>query len=395
MAQAAAAPYHGLTTIPLEVFERIAEHAEPQDLLPLRLASREIASRVYRTYVKAHFTERAFLLYSKDSLQTLLEIAESEDLAQYMTTLILCTDFLTAEDMDDMDMFVEPYISQMPVAEARFLRQSRIKRWKVLFEEQSTFDAEGLLAKLTLIFARFRQSGNAIGIKITTQYAEAFNADSHSAMYYKTIRAETGGPVWIRSDCERRSHEVIFEALNLSCLKIETFNNSESNVPLPSSVIASNKAFVDTYIVASTLRCLKLQVYCEKEDSVTELTRLYSMLSHLESLEELELDSYLEVDPALMRANKQLDPALFCLDLPLIKTFVLRQWSIKYADLLAFLRAQQELVAAACKNCYVMLNAEHHELTPSEGPGNAQEQLIELDASRNLWLQNCMFERVW
>ena len=156
----------------------------------------------------------------------------------------------------------------------------------------------------------------------------------------------------------------------------------------------TNKAFLDNDIVSTTLRSLKLRVYCEERDSVTELTRLYSMLSHLKSLEVLELGSYTEDELEPKRANRRLDPALFRLDLRPLKTFTLGWWIIKYTDLLAFLRAQQRLVKAACGNCDVMLNAEHHGLIPSDKMGSAQELLIAQDARSSLQLADCSFEKI-
>lgn len=62
--------------VPPEIFEHIAEHASNADLRALRLTSRATASRVLRTYTKAHFTCRNIYLCLEDDLLQAIEIAD-------------------------------------------------------------------------------------------------------------------------------------------------------------------------------------------------------------------------------------------------------------------------------------------------------------------------------
>lgn len=89
---------HNILTIPPEVFELIATNAARADLLPLRLVSRETSQRVFRTYLKAHFTERAFLLSSEESLRTLLAISQNEVLARSLTRIDLSIEEVPGRD---------------------------------------------------------------------------------------------------------------------------------------------------------------------------------------------------------------------------------------------------------------------------------------------------------
>jgi len=82
----------GLLTLPPELFERISEFLPAEDLPLLRLSCREGAVKVERTYIKAHFTERVFLLCSKASLQTAIKIAKHERFGAALRGLYISVD---------------------------------------------------------------------------------------------------------------------------------------------------------------------------------------------------------------------------------------------------------------------------------------------------------------
>lgn len=83
---------HNILTIPLEIFEAVAERAEPEDLLNLRLVNREAAQKVKRTFIATHFTERMFLLTYEESLLTLLAIAKHPEYGRAIQTLLFSSD---------------------------------------------------------------------------------------------------------------------------------------------------------------------------------------------------------------------------------------------------------------------------------------------------------------
>ena len=63
-------------TLPSELLELIAEHAEPADLLALRRTCRDTAAATFRAYTKAHFTHKIFVVDCPRSMQNLLSISE-------------------------------------------------------------------------------------------------------------------------------------------------------------------------------------------------------------------------------------------------------------------------------------------------------------------------------
>jgi hypothetical protein len=64
-----------LDGVPPEMFERIAIHARPKDLMSLRLVSRGIAAKVLRTYEARLFSRLVVMVCSEDSLRGALERA--------------------------------------------------------------------------------------------------------------------------------------------------------------------------------------------------------------------------------------------------------------------------------------------------------------------------------
>ena len=88
---------HTILTIPLELFERVAELSDPRDLLVLRLVNRECGAKTLRTFKNVHSRRKAYHLASKDSLRSLLHLARNEEFACALRRLILCVDVLPRE----------------------------------------------------------------------------------------------------------------------------------------------------------------------------------------------------------------------------------------------------------------------------------------------------------
>ncbi len=90
-----------LADLPAETVERIAELSSRSDLLALRLVDRGMSSKVFRTFVKVHFTDRGFLLCNEASLRTLANIVEHETFGKVLRTVALYDNELP-EDVDDV-----------------------------------------------------------------------------------------------------------------------------------------------------------------------------------------------------------------------------------------------------------------------------------------------------
>jgi hypothetical protein len=124
--------------MPPEVFERITEEVDANDLLPLRLASRETAQKSFRTFLKAHFTKGAFLLSSEKSLRTLLAIAENEPFARSMKMIDLSTEELVCDD--DEENIIDYHLRRRRMSlEERLRRKHQDENWEVILGEQKRF----------------------------------------------------------------------------------------------------------------------------------------------------------------------------------------------------------------------------------------------------------------
>ncbi|KAK5707273.1 hypothetical protein LTR17_020847 [Elasticomyces elasticus] len=65
-----------LCELPLELFELIAEEVDSEDLFALRSTCREIGHKVHRTFLDVHFSDKAFLLSSPESMQMLVDLSK-------------------------------------------------------------------------------------------------------------------------------------------------------------------------------------------------------------------------------------------------------------------------------------------------------------------------------
>lgn len=71
-----------LANLPPELMEHIANHVTPSDLPSLRLVSREMNAKVFRAFSKALFSDRAFLLSNRSSMNMLYAISRHKTFAR-------------------------------------------------------------------------------------------------------------------------------------------------------------------------------------------------------------------------------------------------------------------------------------------------------------------------
>jgi len=178
----------GILALPNELCERIAELSDPHDLLALRLICHEAETKILRTYVCLHFTERAFLLCDEDSLRTLLRIAEHPIYEKTMRKVMLCADELAnpTETWPGNEEFD-------PTTDGRSDEQRTAHAY--CFGRQCDFQQrEADLHLLAAIFARFRQRDNhEIEVMVTDTW---FLTNQRPARGDTSLQSLTGGRLW-------------------------------------------------------------------------------------------------------------------------------------------------------------------------------------------------------
>lgn len=180
-----------LLNIATEIFEQVAESAQPKDLKALRLASRDTNQKSLRTFAEAYFTERAHLLCSKRSLTVLLNIAKHPTFARSMRTVVLCDDEMDSENVH---------------TPAPKLSTSQRKAFRAQIDEFQDGNLD--LHILTTIFAYFRLVDNPIGIQVlnSSQTLLAVQGDAELLQFLSGFQPEN------------RPVEIVLQALQLSAL---------------------------------------------------------------------------------------------------------------------------------------------------------------------------------
>ncbi|KAK5133901.1 hypothetical protein LTR08_007130 [Meristemomyces frigidus] len=131
-----------LHDLPPELMEAIAEQVSPQDLLSLRLMSRDINAKVHRTVTKVHFTDKTFLLPDEQSMQALEDISKHAVFGKSLKTVRLSDSHV-----------VEPsYRHQQAV---RDTRQARRKNREMRQIHDSIFAAQRSYMALLNILLNF------------------------------------------------------------------------------------------------------------------------------------------------------------------------------------------------------------------------------------------------
>ena len=147
-----------LLSLPLEIIEHIAALADPQEMPKLRLLNRECAEKVKRTFVREHFTERAFLLCNEDSLRTLLAIVEHDELGRALRHVAFGTDIVRdmAHECSQLEM------EGLTPSGCREEKQQYLEHARLSQAQDRFLDGRGELHLLVTIFARLRTYRNPI-----------------------------------------------------------------------------------------------------------------------------------------------------------------------------------------------------------------------------------------
>lgn len=206
-----------LLNIPPELFERIAKAAEPQDQLNLRLVCKEANEKVLHHIIALHFTERAFLLCSEDSLRTLLSIASHERFAKSMRKIVLCVDEVAADEPRSWRRprgSEDQLLPDGPLTdEQRAQRSERYRQYEAQLQQQAQLRAKDVdLHLLTMAFLNFKLHGNVVQLQI----ADCDFVRNLPIREYDTILNTTGRRPWTLTKDDARPFTSIMEALALS-----------------------------------------------------------------------------------------------------------------------------------------------------------------------------------
>ena len=279
---------HNILTIPPEVFERIAEEADPEVLLALRLVSKETDERVFRTHLKTHFSERAFLLSSEDSLRTLLAISENETFARALDTVELCIDDIPSEDHPCHVNRTRAPLHELTLRE-RIQRTQQDPMRKFICERQEQFrQRDGDLHLLTIIFSRFKLLDHDVEVKVVDKY-EACECPNQQ----KTLEALSGQElIWTEDD--QRPVTIVLEALALSGLRIDAFTTRFDNFGWPIHALTDTpqRAMYSTRVFQH-LKKLHLNTEFEHSaPSVNALIAFANLMSSASLIEDLLIEEW-------------------------------------------------------------------------------------------------------
>jgi hypothetical protein len=184
-----------LLSIPPEVFELIARSVEPRDLLALRKTKRDAKNKTERTFAKVHFSERAFLLSSEDSLHVLLEIVKHPSYGRALKTLVFCVDEVSPREDDDRPAEHLSFDERDDREVTAELRRKHIVKRKEFRDKGND------LHLLVTIFSYLRRIENAHvpAIEVCAEKVPVFWADDtelpgpyRSALGAKTLRRRYG-----------------------------------------------------------------------------------------------------------------------------------------------------------------------------------------------------------
>lgn len=338
MAAQQATPPPKLLTIPNELFERIAEAADKEDLLNLRLVAREASARVMRTYTKVYFTERAFLLSSGESLRTLLEIASHATYGRSMRRVVLCIDAFESKPNGNK-VFRARHITP---EEFDSLQQEW--EFKTQLAIQASFtDTRSDLGLLNMIFANFKMRDNVVEVQVKEQFTE-----KRCAKGVQTLESLTGrflkGP---DPRAMKRAFMLVLDALTLSALPVErmTFRCEDYGVEIDDLGLYTNTHFYTTITtVFQNLRQLDLHFVVESNATEEALNSFIDILTSAPHLEDLALRSrYDTIFDSYTRGYRNFAKIAMNATFPRLKHLDLEGLVVRYGDVVGFVSRHRML----------------------------------------------------
>lgn len=377
---------HNLLTIPLEMFERIAEFAEPRSLLSIRQVNREAGEKVKRIYVEEHFTKRAFLLWDEDSVGTLMDIAKHPVFGPAMKRVYICADEV-AKGGHKWVLEQEARAPELwdrtlgrPVEE-RIMHLQRMEQWTKLALAQHEFRKRcGDLHLLVMAFSHFRRIGSNVGVSITNQPTTSLTAKGSPTLELLSGQKLMHG----MSDCLAVS--TVLEALAVAGLP-----TPEVSIWLDNSdwdVYTLNQC-PTTYEYARSVfrRVQRLSVLTDvpAEDTTTQDARhTAELFGSCEEIQRLTLAACTPFDADLDGSSPHDDfiYALLHQTFPTLTSLWLQSFSVPLKHLIAFMKRHKKLEAVAlCQTSFHSLEELDEGSTSEEGEHGVRVEKLLLEAA--------------
>lgn len=197
-----------LLGVPPEIFEHVAEHVSNAELLALRLTNRTAASRVLRTYTRAHFSCRNIYLHLEDDLLRAIEIADHPIFGPALRQLTVNLDRIGGQSfICKTELFLKDEVEL----------QARLKLYRARqdYFRESAKDVE----LLKVLFSKLH--GNALHPRIIISRRRVI---LEQRLDPKGI-IKRGGLIISPSWEDKRPFKVLMEALALSKLQISSLKN--------------------------------------------------------------------------------------------------------------------------------------------------------------------------
>ncbi|KAK5117497.1 hypothetical protein LTR85_008882 [Meristemomyces frigidus] len=246
-----------LLALPPELFERIAELTPAEDLVQLRLTCREAASKTERTFARAHFTDRGFLLCSKPSLQTAVKIVQHTKYRATMKKVTFYVDCVASSPMEVTNVYSGG--SRRRIRNAVFYANFNAARQMLIGQHQELVRHDEDRSLLTFIFSILRYNNAVVDVAIEA-YIGADDEQLRIPWGYTHCFAQTGASPLEQYD--RRGFSVVMNAMALSGYRPQslTVGNEQWSIPL-NALSALVQKGPDAAQIMSTVRVLDLHVW--------------------------------------------------------------------------------------------------------------------------------------
>ena len=324
---------HNVLTIPPELTEHIALLADPEDLLSLRLVNREASQRIEQVYIKAYFTECAFLLCYTESLATLLAIVEHDKYGASLERIVICVDQVSHPEQQ----------CRLAPGAKKDRRSKAHKAHVAAYAAQTFMQQDNIdIALLTLIFTRLRQHANVQEITITD--IDTMYNHEPLAWGYNTFREEIGDGYTEYNEDESRPVRLILDALVTAQLPVSKFevNILDGEIPM-SSIVATPRDFNNTRSVFRNLTVLSLQVRIDEAATTVHYKRLASAIGDATGLQELHLDAGRDWEDTERAGHVLIPRRILRHRFPSLKTLNLSGFVLDCQQLIAFLSRHRQL----------------------------------------------------
>lgn len=340
---------HNILTIPLEMFERIAELAEPEDLLNLRLVNRETADRVERNFIATHFSERMFLISYQDNLETLLAIANHPQFGNALRVVYLCNEELPGPDhpLIQNGRCVKRWerVDDNSI-DSQIFRELQDREWLRLVEEQKQFlERDGDVHMLVRTFQAFQRNGNIPAVMLMDQEEAAMSARGARTMERLSGRKL----IWGMDD--NRPVKSPLVALTLADFPLTSLTVGFDNFGWDIFELVRDEAVRESArAVFHNLKHLNLFSRSDMHDptNLKIATDAAAIFGDCVNLERLEIDVWTPaMHPDVVCLNIRFLKRLFGQEMPRMQELHLAGFFVDFVSLVLFIRRQRELARVA------------------------------------------------